>query len=143
MQASTSDTMRKLMRLVVTDGVGKGAEVLGYYVGGMSASTEQVAATSSYGKLTNISSFVGVFPMNLPRYAIYIMIEEPHAKTTRHGDSRAKNVAAPFAGHVIGRIAPILGLSPQLLDEAAIEASISIPMSPAIYPDLGSNEPQR
>jgi cell division protein FtsI (penicillin-binding protein 3) len=31
MQQSTSDTMRKLMRLVVSDGFGKTAEVPGYY----------------------------------------------------------------------------------------------------------------
>ncbi len=33
MQQSTSDTMRKLMRLVVTDGYGKPADVPGYFVG--------------------------------------------------------------------------------------------------------------
>ncbi|HEY4043840.1 MAG TPA: penicillin-binding protein 2, partial [Rhodopila sp.] len=48
MQQSTSDIMRKLMRLVVTDGFGKSAEVPGYYPGGKTGTAEKVAAHGGY-----------------------------------------------------------------------------------------------
>src|SRR4029077_17276644 len=41
LQPSTGDTMRKLMRLVVTDGFGKQAEVAGYSPGGKTGSAEK------------------------------------------------------------------------------------------------------
>ena len=41
MQHATSDTMRKLMRLVVTDGYGKPADVSGYFVGGKTGTAEK------------------------------------------------------------------------------------------------------
>jgi hypothetical protein len=46
-------------------------------------------------------------------------------------------VSAPGAGRVIARIAPMLGLFPQIQDEATIQASLAIPMQPA----RGSGEP--
>ena len=130
MAVSTSDTIRKLMRLVVTDGYGKSAEVPGYYVGGKTGTAEKVAAGGGYKKHTNVSAFISVFPMNAPRYAVYMMVDEPHATAATHGYSTASYVAAPFAGHVIARIAPMLGLFPQLADAAAIQASLSIPLQP-------------
>ena len=42
MQPATSDIMRKLMRLVVTDGFGKSAEVPGYFVGGKTGTAEKI-----------------------------------------------------------------------------------------------------
>ena len=42
MQQGTSDTFRKLMRLVVTDGYGKPADIPGYYVGGKTGTAEKV-----------------------------------------------------------------------------------------------------
>ena len=51
---STSDMMRKLMRLVVTDGYGKPAEVPGYFVGGKTGTAEKVGA-HGYKKHTNVA----------------------------------------------------------------------------------------
>ncbi len=129
MQQSTSDTVRKLMRLVVTAGYGKPAEVPGYYVGGKTGTAEKVGA-HGYKKHTNVSAFMSVFPMNAPRYAVYMMLDEPKATSATHGYSTAGYVSAPAAGKVIARIGPMLGLLPQLDNVAAIEASIAIPLEP-------------
>ncbi len=129
MQATTSDTMRKLMRLVVTDGFGKSAEVPGYYPGGKTGTAEKVGA-HGYKKHANVAAFMSVFPMNAPRFAVYMMLDEPHANASTHGYATAGWVAAPAAGRVIARIGPMLGLLPDIADKQAIDRALFIPLRP-------------
>ena len=133
MQASTSVLMRKLMRLVVTVGTGTKAEVPGYYVGGKTGTAEKVGA-HGYRKHTNVSAFMSVYPMNAPRYAVYMMLDEPQGDKSTAGYSTGGMVAAPAAGRVIARTAPMLGLLPDLQDAAAINQELAIPMQPARPP---------
>ena len=130
MQPDTSDIMRKLMRLVVTDGFGKSAEVPGYYPGGKTGTAEKVGA-HGYKKHANVAAFMSVFPMNAPRYAVYTMLDEPHANASTHGYATAGWVAAPAAGRVIARIGPMLGMLPDLVDKNAITQALYIPLQPA------------
>ncbi len=130
MSQSTSDTMRKLMRLVVTDGYGKPAEVAGYFVGGKTGTAEKVG-DHGYKKHTNVAAFMSVFPMNAPRYAVYMMLDEPHATAATHGYATAAWTAAPAAGKVIGRAGPLLGMFPQIEQAAAIQASLATPLQPS------------
>ena len=121
MQQSTSDIMRKLMRLVVTDGFGKPAEVPGYYPGGKTGTAEKVGTHGSggYKKHANVAAFMSVFPMNAPRYAVYMMLDEPHGNKSTYGYATAGWVAAPAAGKVIARIGPMLGMLPDIAGHAA------------------------
>ncbi|HYZ21027.1 MAG TPA: penicillin-binding protein 2 [Rhodopila sp.] len=130
MQQSTSDVMRKLMRLVVTDGFGKSAEVPGYYPGGKTGTAEKVAAHGGYKKHANVAAFMSVFPMNDPRYAVYMMLDEPHGNKSTYGYATAGWVVAPAAGKVIARVGPMLGLLPDIKDMPAINASLAIPLQP-------------
>jgi cell division protein FtsI (penicillin-binding protein 3) len=136
MNLSTSDTIRKLMRLVVTDGYGKPADIEGYFVGGKTGTAEKVGA-HGYKKHANVSAFMSVFPMNAPRYAVYFMLDEPVGNKETAGYATAGAVSAPGAGRVIARIAPMLGLFPDIPHEDTVQASLSIPMAPA----RGSGEP--
>jgi cell division protein FtsI (penicillin-binding protein 3) len=140
MKESTSDIMRKMMRLVVTDGYGKPAEVHGYFVGGKTGTAEKVGAKGRYRKHANVSAFMSVFPMNAPRYAVYMMLDEPQGDAATHGFSTAGWVAAPAAGRVIARIGPMLGLLPQIDDAAAIQASLTVPLQPGKPP--GAQQPK-
>jgi hypothetical protein len=65
------------------------------------------------------------------------MLDEPQGNKETGGYSTAGQVSAPGAGRVIARIAPMLGLFPQIKDEAAIQSTLEIPMEPA----RGSGEP--
>lgn len=129
MQPSTSDTIRKLMRLVVTDGYGKPADVPGYFVGGKTGTAEKNSG-HGYKKHSNISAFMSVFPMNQPRYAVYFMLDEPKGNASTGGYSTAGAVSAPGAGRVISRIAPMLGLMPETVTAAATQATLAIAMQP-------------
>ncbi len=130
MQQSTSDTVRKLMRLVVTDGYGKAAEVPGYFVGGKTGTAEKIEG-HGYNKKSNVVAFMSVFPMNAPRYAVYMMLDSPHANASTHGYATAGWIVAPVAGKVIARVAPMLGLLPEQDPLAqTIQASLAIPLQP-------------
>ena len=141
MQTSTSDIMRKLMRLVVTDGFGKAAEVPGYYPGGKTGTAEKVQAHGGYRKHANVSAFMSVFPMNAPRYAVYMMLDEPKGNKSTYGYSTAGWVVAPAAGKVIARIGPILGMLPDTVDAPEINQSLYIPLQPARPPGAMARGP--
>ena len=130
MKTATSDIIRRLMRLVVTDGYGKPADVPGYFVGGKTGTAEKISY-KHYNHNSRVSAFMSAFPMNAPRYAVYMMLDEPQANASTHGYATAGWVSAPAAGRVIARIGPMLGLLPETDDAAAIQAALSIPMEPA------------
>ena len=108
----TSEQMRGLMRLVVTDGTGKKADVPGYEVGGKTGTAEK-AGGGGYRKKAVLSSFVAAFPMDNPRYAVVMMIDEPQATKETHGFITAGWTAAPAVSRVIAQIAPLMGLMPK------------------------------
>jgi cell division protein FtsI (penicillin-binding protein 3) len=126
----TSETMRRLMRLVVTDGSGKGADVPGYFVGGKTGTAQKTGPRGGYLPNKRIAAFVGAFPMNAPRYAVYVMVDEPNPNARSHGYATAGWVAAPAAGSVIARIAPVLGLVPENPQEPSILQAVGIPLQP-------------
>jgi len=136
MNQSTSDVMRRLMRLVVTNGFGKKAEVPGYFPGGKTGTAEKNTG-HGYKKHANVSAFMSVFPMQAPRYAVYMMLDEPHGTAATGGYSTAGQVAAPAAGRVISRIGPILNLMPDIQDAPAIEQALAIPLQPPRGMTLG------
>jgi cell division protein FtsI (penicillin-binding protein 3) len=140
MQQSTSDIMRKLMRLVVTAGYGKAAEVAGYYPGGKTGTAEK-SSIHGYRKHANVAAFMSVFPMNAPRYAVYMMLDEPHGNKSTYGYSTAGWVAAPAAGRVIARIGPMLGLMPDTQDAAEINQALAIPLEPGRPPGATARGP--
>jgi cell division protein FtsI (penicillin-binding protein 3) len=97
MKASTSDIVRKLMRAVVTEGVGKAAEVPGYFVGGKTGTAQKTSGGRGYKRGARVSAFMGVFPMNAPHYAVYMMLDEPKANASTH-DRPCGAHARPAAG---------------------------------------------
>jgi cell division protein FtsI (penicillin-binding protein 3) len=126
----TAETMRKLMRLAVTDGSGKGADVPGYFVGGKTGTAQKTGPRGGYLEDKRIAAFVGAFPLNAPRYAVYVMVDEPRPNAKSHGYATAGWVAAPAAGAVIRRVAPILGMVPEAERIPQIQQAISIPLQP-------------
>jgi cell division protein FtsI (penicillin-binding protein 3) len=108
--------------------------VPGYYPGGKTGTAEKVGVHGTYRKHTNVSAFISVFPMNAPRYAVYMMLDEPHGNKSTYGYSTAGWVVAPAAGKVIARIGPMLGMLPDIKDMAAINQELAIPLQPARPP---------
>ncbi len=107
----TSEQMRELLRLAVLSGTGRQADVSGYYVGGKTGTANKNTG-SGYMEKKNLSSFVGVFPVQEPKYAVLAMVDEPVANKESHGQTTGGWVAAPAVSRVIARMAPLLGYPP-------------------------------
>ena len=112
----TSYKMRSLLRLVVTKGTGKKADAPGYRVGGKTGTAEKVVG-GRYSKNLVITSFAGVFPMDEPRYAMVVMLDEPKGTAETFGFRTAGWNAAPIFGKVVARVAPMLGVRPDMRRE--------------------------
>ncbi len=109
----TSLTMRGLLRYVVTNGTGKKADIPGYFVGGKTGSAQKDGPHGYQHKL--VTSFCAAFPIDDPRYLVFVMLDG--SRTVRKetfGFALAGYTAAPLAGRVISRIAPILGVPQRL-----------------------------
>ena len=129
----TSKLMRGLMRLVVTRGTGRKAQVRGYLVGGKTGTAEK-SSRRGYSKSAKLSSFVGAFPMDAPRYVVLALLDEPIGNKSTFNYATGGWVAAPVVGKVISRVGPMVGILP--------EPGIEIDM-PEIPDDKANSQPQR
>lgn len=110
--AKTSRLMRQLLRMVVEDGTGSKADAEGYMVGGKTGTAEKVGDSGRYKKKALVSSFIGVFPIQKPRYVVLAMLDEPKGDKSTGYYATGGQVAAPVVKNVVSRIAPILGVMP-------------------------------
>ena len=86
--------------------------MLGYRVGGKTGTAEKVIH-GHYSKDKSLASFIGAFPMDHPKYAILVMLDEPKPTPETHGFATAGWNAVPTASKIIERVAPLLGIEPQ------------------------------
>ncbi len=107
----TSAMMRRLFRFVVTDGTAKAANAKGYVVGGKTGTAEKQKGRH-YERNSRMSSFLGAFPMNDPRYIVYVLVDEPKGTKQTYGFATGGWVAAPAVGRVVKQIGPLLGVPP-------------------------------
>ncbi len=122
----TSLDMRKLFRLVVTEGTAKFADVPGYMVGGKTGTADK--QRGRHYTNANLTSFVGVFPINDPKYLVMIMIDEPKPSPNSHGFATAGWVSAPPVGRVIKQIGPLLGVQP--IDDKRLDIRQAVEIAP-------------
>jgi cell division protein FtsI (penicillin-binding protein 3) len=108
----TSDRMRYLMRLNAEKGSARKVDIPGYYVGGKTGTAEKVV-NGRYSKTRLLTTFMAVFPSDSPRYLVTIILDEPQPTKETHGYATSGWNAAPTAGAVVERIAPMLGVSPR------------------------------
>jgi cell division protein FtsI (penicillin-binding protein 3) len=114
----TSHRMRQILRLVVSDGTAKAANIPGFQVGGKTGTAEKPGGGGGYDRKRLLSSFIAVFPMNNPQYAVMVMVDEPKGTKASYGYATAGWVAVPAVGKIITAMVPVLGLVPQDIDPA-------------------------
>ena len=107
----TSLQIRNLLELVVAGGTGEQAHVDGYGVGGKTGTAEK-NRNGRYEENLLLSSFIGVFPINNPRYAVLAMLDEPRGIPESHGYATGGWTAAPAVGAVIAQMAPLYRMAP-------------------------------
>lgn len=110
---ATSDRIRQLLRLVVSEGTGRNADVEGMRVGGKTGTAEK-AAEGGYAKHSIVATFACAFPMEAPKYVMIAMLDEPKGSAISHGQRTAAWTVAPSVGRIIARIGPMLGIYPDM-----------------------------
>ena len=106
----TSDTMRTLIRSVVTEGTAKNASVAGFSIGGKTGTSEKIDVFDENGQrvLDKIVSFVGIAPMEDPEYIVLVALDTPSRETGIYISGGV--MAAPTVGAVMADILPYLGV---------------------------------
>lgn len=102
----TSKITRELMEAVVVKGTGRKAQISGYRIGGKTG-TAQKSGARGYEEGKYFSSFFAFFPIENPKYAILITVNEP--KGTYYGGL----VALPPAKAVLEKLIKYKGINPQ------------------------------
>ena len=115
-----SDTSRQMLRLIVTDGTGKKADVPGMRIGGKTGTAEKPSA-GGYSKHINVSTFAAAFPMDAPRYVVIAMLDAPKGNAESFGLTTAAWTAAPVVAKVIARTGPMLGVFPDASREMPLD----------------------
>ena len=118
-----SAQIRYLMRLNALEGSGSqmNKAALGYRIGGKTGTAEKVVdGRYSASKVTNF--FGSAFPLDNPRYAMVIMVDEPKRENPQSGTTAGWNAGA-VTGRIVQRVAPMLGIAPDfspLIDEQLV-----------------------
>jgi cell division protein FtsI (penicillin-binding protein 3) len=132
-QQKTSVMMRQLLRLNAVEGTGKNADLPGYEVGGKTGTAEK-PSRGGYRQKALISSFVGAFPMNDPKFVILVSIDEPKGTKDTFGFATAGWVAAPSVKVIIEGMASLYGILPGDLKQGLPPIEIASTPVPAPVP---------
>jgi cell division protein FtsI (penicillin-binding protein 3) len=114
----TSEAMRYVMRLNAVRGSASRAAIPGYFVGGKTGTAEK-AIGGRYVKNRLFTTFMAISPSDDPRYLFLTVLDEPQGLPETQNFATAGWNAAPTTGHIIERVAPLLGLPPRFDPPAA------------------------
>lgn len=133
-----SVTMRDILEKAVEEGTVKRAIVDGYRIGGKTG-TAQVSQNGRYIKNEYLSSAIGFFPVENPKYVILVMFLKPQADILYAKFGGA--VAAPVLGEVVSRLAKVKNILSKDISEIKfnknLDKNIALPkIDMTVMPDL-------
>lgn len=123
----TSSIMCELLESVVSQGTAKNAQIAGYRIGGKTGTSEKIDVFDEEGNPVEdkIVSFVGIAPMDDPRYIVLVALDTPSTETGYY--ISGGQMGAPTVRDVLADILPYLGIEPDYTEEEAALADVSVP----------------
>jgi len=103
-----------MMRQVVVRGTASFGEVPGYEVAGKTGTADKPMPTGGYYEDKVIATFAATFPASAPRYVLVVTLDEPVETSGTEPRRTAGWTAVPVGAEMIRRIAPLLGMRPQV-----------------------------
>ncbi len=111
----TAAEVMTMLRAVVTEGTASFGEVDGYAVGGKTGTADKPKERGGgYYEDKVIASFASVFPAHAPRYVLVVALDEPVETSGTEPRRTAGWTAVPVASEITRRVAPLLGLRPEI-----------------------------
>ena len=100
---SSSKFFLNLLKAVVykTEYTGPRVKIDGYEIGGKTGTSELLNPKGGYYKDRNLTSFIGVFPINNPKYIIYTALEYPKKEKGTNQKMTGARVNAPLVREII------------------------------------------
>ena len=121
----SSEYFLNLLNAVVskTKFTGPRVNIDGYNIGGKTGTTELIDSSGRYYKDRNMTSFIGVFPINKPKYVVYTAITYPKKPIDSKQRMTGAVVNAPLVKKIIYEMIKILNL-PSVRHDEFIKADI-------------------
>lgn len=108
----TGESVRFLMRLNAEVGSAKKADVVGYFIGGKTGTSEKVV-NGRYSGDKVLTAFMGIVPADKPRYLFLTILDEPKGLPETSGFRTSGWNAVPVTGTIMARVLPFLPIVPQ------------------------------
>ncbi len=102
-----SKRLRGIMYRIAEETTGRNARVAGMKIGGKTGTAEKHVGGQT-DKSKNMTTFVGVFPIDAPQYIMMVTIDEPQRTEASSMQRTAAWNAAPTAGRILNAILPLL-----------------------------------
>ena len=116
LEPSTSEKIMRLMYMNVVDGSAKRASVDGIFVGGKTGTANKLVG-GVYDKENRRTTFLGAFPLDEPKYIMFLLLDEPKPTKDSHGFATAGWNVAPTFSNIVRRIAPMLKIKPSSIEK--------------------------
>ncbi|QYX58203.1 penicillin-binding protein 2 [Roseovarius sp. SCSIO 43702] len=114
MSQATAEAARVMLRKVVSEGTASMGEVPGYAVAGKTGTADKPRPQGGYYEDKVIATFASFFPAHDPKYVLIVTLDEPVETSGSEPRRTAGWTAVPVAAEIIARVAPLLGLRPEI-----------------------------
>ena len=107
LKEKTSSKVNDLLFKIVESGTGVKARVDGLSVGGKTGTSKKLI-NGYYSNKEIITSFIGIFPLENPKYLTFVLFDIPKNNFLNEPEYFGGNTAAPIFSNIVKRISPIL-----------------------------------